>query len=420
MLQWNDLHPYNAVHVVRIPRLLELNHLRDVINSTLETQGLIGLTLNRKQGTYWYEGGPALSEIRIIESRQGARTALELEIEYQLNTAFALHERFSPFRFFVAPGQDYFWLGVVYFHAMADAESIVLLLRRVTEAYQGKISTEVSQPVEIYPRGHELMLSRPALLARKICALPSQAGNMRSSCRPPFRDPQDLNNGFVFFALEPRPLLVLGKAAKSAEVTLNDLFLALLMKSLSPLATRRALAPRRRRISVGCIVNLRKDLGLDRQQTFGLFLGSSVVTHEVPDEMSVIDLAKAIRRQTLALKQHKLYLATPLELGLARFLFSLYSTRGRQKFYQKNYPLWGGITNMNLNALWQTQDAAKPLDYFRAVSTGPATPLVLSVTTVNDFANIGLTFRSTVFSERDIERFKSEFFGAIEQVAARA
>ena len=59
-----------------------------------------------------------------------------------------------------------------------------------------------------------------------------------------------------------------------------------------------------------------------------------------------------------------------------------FSPERRKKFYQKNYPLWGGITNMNLNSLWTSGQKRVPLDYFRAVSTGPATPLVLSVTTV--------------------------------------
>ena len=90
-------------------------------------------------------------------------------------------------------------------------------------------------------------------------------------------------------------------------------------------------------------------------------------------------------------------------------MLSLFSTERRKKFYQKHYPLWGGITNMNINSLWEQPPAESPIDYFRAVSTGPATPLVLSVTTVGDAMNIGLTSRSTVFSAPEIERVKSYF-----------
>jgi len=419
MLQWNDLYPYNAVHVVRIARAFDLDHLRKVIDGSLETWGLTGLTLNRKTATYRYQGGPALGEIQVIESGADCRATLALEIEHQLNTAFALAGRINPFRFLVEPGPDFFWLGLVYFHVVADAESIVMLLKQITDTYTGKPGHDDFRPIKFYPKPRGSLLSRPALLARKICSLPSQVGNMRSSCRPPCHDARDQHNGFDFFTLDAMQLPALGRAAKLAGVTLNDLFLALLLKSVSPLAPNREQSERRKKISVGCIVNLRKDLGLERQRTFGVFLGSFAVTHEAPDGLSAIDLAKDIGRRTRALKEHKLYLAAPMELGLARFTLS-YSTSGATKFYQKHYPLWGGITNMNFNALWGSPDKTEPVDYFRAVSTGPATPLVLSVTTVGNHANIGLTYRSTIFSKPNIERIKGEFFHAVQQVETGA
>ena len=58
------------------------------------------------------------------------------------------------------------------------------------------------------------------------------------------------------------------------------------------------------------------------------------------------------------------------------------------------------------------------MDYFRAVSTGPATPLVASITTVGKVANIGLTWRSTVFGVPEIERIKARFldpFGPLDR-----
>jgi hypothetical protein len=144
-------------------------------------------------------------------------------------------------------------------------------------------------------------------------------------------------------------------------------------------------------------------------RTFGLFLGSFVVHHEVPAGMKLADLAKDIGRQTLRIKRSRLYLGAPLELTFGRLMTSLFSEQRRRKLYQKHYPLWGGLTNMNLNALWPQMDDAAPVDYFRAVSTGPVTPLVVSLTTVGRVANIGLTYRSTVFEPPDIERIKGCF-----------
>jgi hypothetical protein len=98
-----------------------------------------------------------------------------------------------------------------------------------------------------------------------------------------------------------------------------------------------------------------------------------------------------------------------LELTFGRLMMALFSEQRRKKLYQKHYPLWGGLTNMNLNALWPQPEGSRPVDYFRAVSTGPVTPLVASITTIGPVANIGLTYRSTVFGAPDIERIKASF-----------
>jgi hypothetical protein len=109
-----------------------------------------------------------------------------------------------------------------------------------------------------------------------------------------------------------------------------------------------------------------------------------------------------------------------MELGLGRLLLSFFSPERRRKFYQKNYPLWGGLTNMNLNSLWAKSNDDGPADYFRAVSTGPVTPLVFSVTTVGDRANVGVSYRSTVFSATDIESVKNNFMQHLEELQSAA
>lgn len=421
MLQWNDLHPYSAIHVVRIPGRLDEDRLRKGIQSTLEARGLTNLSLDRAGGAYHYEGGPAVCEIRAIAGGEDPHPALFAEVERQLNTPFAQTERFNPFRFFVVMAGDSFFLGLVYFHATADAESVVLLLRELVEACREGSAPTFSQALDLYPDGRAHLLRRhPKVVAQRLLALPNQIRNLRRSCRTRGRDAANMTSRFIFFSLDPGTLRSVVAAGKSWEVTVNDLWLALLLKSLSPLAAGRLRARKRRAISAGCIVNLRSALGVDSRRTFGLFLGSFTVTHEVPEGIGLQKLARDIQRQTAAIKRHKLFLGTPLELGFARFMFNFFSPERRTKFYQRNYPLWGGITNLNLNALWHSEPGAGPLDYFRGVSTGPATPLVLSVTTVRDRANIGLSYRTTVFSPDDIAKLKEQFMSQLEETRRNA
>ena len=160
-------------------------------------------------------------------------------------------------------------------------------------------------------------------------------------------------------------------------------------------------------------------MGAESRGTMGLFLGSFVVTHEVPDGIPLRQLARDIWQQTSAIKRQKLYLGTPLDLRFANFMFNLFSPRRQKKFYPKHYPLMGGITNMNLNSLWEQGNGA-PLDYFRGVSTGPVTPLALSVTTFGDRANLGLSYRKTVFSKLDIEKLRDRFMEHLQETRRAA
>lgn len=416
MLDWNDMHPYNAVHVVRVPATLDLPRLREVIQTTLVGLGLTNLSVDREAGAFHYGGGTVVNEITLIEEGGPAGPSLAAEIERQLNTAFPRSGSFTPFRFFVAPQQESFSLGLAYFHPIADAESVVWLLKELVAAYRKGVYPDSSLPVELYPgRLGDRVLRRPVALARQLAALPAFIRIMRTSCRPRYREAGDMGNGFTMFSLDSAALGSLRAAGKSWRVTLNDIFLALLMMSLAPLASARRQA-RRRKIAVGCIVNVRKELGV-AVRTFGLFLGSFLVAHEVPDGGELKDLAAAIRTQTERIKRTQLYLGTPAQLAFARLALHFFSTRGKRSFYQKHCPLWGGLTNMNLNTLWEDQAQDGPLDYLRAVSTGPVTPLVLSVTTVGERVNVGLSYRSTVFSAAEIGQLQSRLTDGVARLA---
>jgi hypothetical protein len=413
MLHWDDVYPYNVVHAVRMREPLDLERLKKAINGVLETRGLTGLTLDRRRGLYHYYGGPGTCEIKVLAGGDDPQAGLSAEIEKQLNTRFVLTERFTPFRFFVLTERDTFWLGFVYFHAVADATSIVWLVREMVEVYLKGEGSQQSEPMNLYPEKRDA-LSVPGMFLRKLMAMPSILQDTRQTGRLSYQDALDFTNRFTYLSLDAGQLKSLLRVAKKWEVTFNDLFLSLLMKGLSHV--RPPDNPKRRKISIGCIVNLRKDLGLAGQRLFGLFLGSFVVVREVPEEMPLMELAKNIRQQTLANKQQRLYMGTSLEMVLGRFLLSWYSKKQQRKMYRKFYPLWGGITNLNLNALWPQAPVAEPMDYLRAISTGPVTPLVLSVTTRGKSAQLGITVRSTVFSEAEVERLSTVFLEMLKQL----
>jgi NRPS condensation-like uncharacterized protein len=234
---------------------------------------------------------------------------------------------------------------------------------------------------------------------------------MRTAIRPHGTGGDDFGNGVELFMLGGAELELLIAAGRRLDVTVNDLFLALLMWSLAPMCEA-ARKPGRDRISLGCIVNARRDLGLDGNGSFGLVLGGFSVTCGLADTGDFSALARSIAAQTRRFKRGGLHLANAMEMGLVLRLMSLFSTKQRLRFYPKNYPLWGGLTNMNLK-LPPADTAMQPLDYLRTVSTGPVTPLVLSITTFGKGVNVSMSYRTSVFSKPQISDVRARFIAAV-------
>ena len=417
MLFWDELHPYNAVHIVRVPAALEPERLRKLLGCLLEERGLTGLAIDSRARVFEFRGGPAAAELRIVPAGDDPRAALRTEIGRQINTRFDCAAEFTPFRFFTVQEGAAFWLGAVYFHAVADAESVMRLVLELVAAYRGEDPTPHREKWDRHQNARTRW--RPRLWLRKLLALPSHIRAMRSSIRPDCGDGGDFANDVEIFTLGAENLATLTAAGKALSVTLNDLFLALLMRALSPLGVaKRDL--HRARMSLGCIVNTRRDLGLESPDIFGLSLGLFSVTHGPAEPDSLADLVREVSRQTRRLKRGGLYLANSLEMRLALFAMSLSSTAQRRRFYPKNWPLWGGITNMNLSKFREPLPPGSPADYFRAVSTGPATPLVLSVTTFGDRVNVAMSYRTAVYSAADIASVRERFVAAIGDLPAIA
>lgn len=406
MLHWNDLHPYNAVLLVRLPSPLDRARLQTAIETTLSAHRLTGLILNRRAGTFKYHGGPATADLKLVNAGDNPHAALGAEIEVQLNTAFAGDGAFNPFRFFALPEPSGCALGAVYFHAVADAEAMIHLSAEIAAAYlQG---TPPGKPFAVHPLRHDGWLGQLPVLARKLAALPAQIRDVRSSARLFCGDENDFSNRYTGFSLADGELAALVRTAKNWDVTVNDLFLALLLKCLARLQPGRRVRPQRRNISVGCIVNVRKDLEPSPAPVFSPLLGSVVVTHEMPADASLRQIAGDIRQRTRAIKRRRLYLGAGLEQTFGRSLFSFFPPPRQKTFYQKHFPLWGGLTNVNLNAL-PPAVRENLADCISAVSTGPVVPLVLSVMTVRETVNVALTWRPAFFSETDIAQFQKDF-----------
>lgn len=421
MLQWDALHPYNAVHAVRLAGSAPLDRLEAVLSRAVASRELAGLSIRPGDGTYVFRGGVPHTEVRVLPVvEEDGLTSLAAEMERQLNTPFPFVEGevFEPLRFFVIPTPGAFWLGLTYFHPIADAESIVRLLRSFTEFVQGRSDPSRWLPLDRYPPCPEqLALRHPLRYLRALATVPGALWGARRACRVNLLHPADQRNEVRVFSVGSECLETMRRVGRAWGVTFNDLILTALLRALSPLAERRRQARRRREIAVGVIVNLRKELGMASPESFGVMLGSFRVAHEVPESMALRELAAGVSRQTRRAKRTRCSWATSAQFRLGRWVFRRFSTERRHRFYPKHYPLWGGVTNMQLDSLWPLQLESGVLDYHRVVSTGPATPLVLSCTTALNRVHFAISYRSAVFSQSELVAMSERFVGCLKQLS---
>ncbi len=419
MVRWREMHPYNAVHVVTLPQSLDLPRLEAGIRRQLEGLGLTGLTLDRRRLRYEWTGGPAAAPLAVLEGGADPAARVHREMERQLNLAFPANGRIEPFRFFVVDGGPVMHLGLAYDHFIAGGDSIVRLLQRLVEDYCDLAPAAAAPRFDLYPSGYRQLFSRQTLpLARGLSSWRQLIASCRRSVRPPYPKDGDGYNGVVFATLERAESATLAGTARAWGMTQNDLFLAIMLRTLSPLVPERRQAKRRRDLAVGSIVNVRSDFGARAADGFVPLLGSFRVAHPVPQDMSLRELARFVCGETTGIKSRKLYLQTLLAIGLSSLQWRFLSEPERQRFHAKNYAVWAGVTPLQLNALWpEAKTYPFRLGYVRAVSTGPLSPIVVALTTLGDVVEVALSFRRAAFDRVRAEGLLAEIIHCVRSLA---
>ena len=430
MLRWRELHPYNSVHVVFLAGPLEPLRLQVAIDRALAAAGLTGYELDARQRRFTFDaadgGAEWRAELLILPATVGAVAATDAEIERQLNAPFVRTGRMTPFRFFAIDDNPGFRLGLTYDHFVAGGDSIVVLLRAIADEYRGGNdprqmgdSGQARSPLHRYPRTYTRLLSRHARAAvYGMLHLPRMARSLRRSVRPRYADSSDSRNAFTHFSVPPEQFAQIMRSAKAWGVTVNDMWLALLLHALAPLLPGDRHAARRRHLAVASIINIREDLEAEAQTTFGQFLSSFRVAHLVPDGISLRELALDIHAETARVKRDRLYLQTLLALGIVGMVWGFLSRERQERFHAKSYAILAGLTMLNVTALWPGADTqAPPLQYLRGVSTGPLAPLVLAITTVGNSLIAGVSYRPTAFDRATVARLISNLLHSVETLA---
>ena len=419
VLRWRDMHPYVAVHMVSVAHPLEPARLKESIAERLEAAGLARIALDRRRKRFEFRGGPAMVNLAVLQGGEEPGVVGRAEIERQLNAAFPDEGTFTPFRFFAIDAGAIFQLGLAYDHFIAGGDSIAVLLEWLVDGYvPGTRQTAAGWAPRRYPRTYRrLFLSHLGDSLRGLVRLPSMIASCRRSSRAPCGSKGPATNGFVSFRVCEGELAALLRTAKDWRVTMNDLVLAMLLRSLAAVVPRQD-DRRRSELGVASIVNLRGEFESDARDTFGLFLASLRVSHPVPAGIELKRLASDVHAETDRVKREKLFLQTLVALGWSALAWRFLDPSQRRRFLAKHYPIWAGVTSLNIDSLWKERPASHPpLEYTRAVPTGPLAPIALAITTFRGAMQVGVSYRiadvSADLAARVAEGFLAEIHALV-------
>ena len=405
MLRWRGMYPYNAVHVAELPGSLDEQRLSRAVDEHLTALGASRLNLDARARRFEYAGGAVHCELPVLMANGNALPVLEREMERQLNEPFLSEGTFEPLRFFAVANGGSFHLGVAYDHFIAGGDSMVALLKGIAARYDGSLPPGGTPP-DLYPASYRKLFARNALafyLGQYL--LPGMLLRARRAFRPQYPHGDSKYNAFTSIELPAELYAGVVRTAKTWGVTLNDLLLAMLLCSLSPEVKDRLTARRRKEIAIASVINIRNEVAPGPEQAFGQFLSSFLVSHPVPPGVTLEKVARDVHAQTRRVKRRKLYLQTLYLLACGGLAWRYMTPEQHKQMYAKNYPVWAGMTTLNVEAIWnEGPGTAKVLHYLRAGSTGPFAPLVMTPASVGDCLHIGVSYRTSAFRADDIER----------------
>lgn len=425
MLQWDDMHPYNAVGLVRVEGRFDQDRMKVSLKLALQRYGLGKFAVDDRIRAYEYLPAGDDPAVEVIAGHGDTAERVQSELELQLNRRFVRYEGpgtplkpFNAFRFFAVEGEGFYYFGIVCFHAIADGYSLSLLIRDVFGHYFGEPGAAEGAVPDLYPATYlELFRKKPLLRFLRALSLPAFLTGLRRACKPyAMYHYHDLGVECRFLTCDPSVAPGLKRAAAAWGVTQHDIFLAIVFRAIAPFVAAKKVRDSKTTIALGSVINISRDLGVRQTGAFGVFLSSFAVSHPAPAGRSLESLAKEIQEKTAGIKKKRKYLVTLLEQWLALKLMPLLSREQQLKFYPKNYPLWAGVTNMNFGRSYD--DIGGKIDLSALVSTGPNCPIVFAVTRVRTKLSVGITYRREVFSRDEIEKISSAFLAHAGEISS--
>ena len=421
MLLWEEAHPYNAAHIVRLEGRADPGALEAAIREAVRSAGVETLLVDgRSSLCRWSPGGEV--RLRVLEAAAGAPDdALRSSVAGDMDRPFPL-EPCHPVRWSVLddPRSGCHELIAVYRHVAGDAHSMRTLIANALAAYLGAGRARPIRPRGATPgrarRGPRLALASAASLLRAARLY----ARLRRAHR--FRERRGASPTTGWRSVEPGPAFLerLRDAARARGYRLGELFTAALSSALAEHTPERRRHPRRRRLALGVVRDLRDEDPEGLADDFAVHIGQAVVIVEDPDEPDFEKLLAGIARSLREEKAARSFSGPQgafLALASARRLVGRRRTRA---WYRKVFPLSAGLSNVRWGADAFGALAQKLLAYRRVAPLGPALPLVVAPTTAGSRFSIAISYLESAFGAEQAAAIEAAFLRRLEEFSRTA
>lgn len=398
MLRWQQLHPYNAVHVALLKFRISLSAMQAAVDRSIQELAFDAVSFSpcRNHLSFCvHNQSPQVCETQ-IQSIPGAE--FDGFISNQLNTAFPEGSH-SPFRFSLIQTRDSASaLAITYEHAVSDAFGVARLLHSIVSHlmcsdHRTAWTVSVADLKAAFP-GHERFWSKSARSRFSF----SQIMWYRRCWRP---RPQKLSSRVTEFCLHEPQLETdcLRQKTKAAGVTVQDYLFAATLEA----CCRVLQPPGRKLVAASTLVDLRSQAPEHFRDAFGLFLGAYAVRHSVQGALDFEGLLESIRHQNQAIKESRSYLCSALGLDSMAWIWDRLTPGINATLGQRLLPVVAGISNFDLSERWGASSDDWPVrNYFRATSLGVILPLMVTLTTTGATFSLTSTYRPMFYGSAQV------------------
>jgi len=413
--RWDTIHPYNAAQAMRVAPIADPDRAGQAWAEALRALGL-GRVYVADDLKFRHE---ALNGefVRYPLAVLGDGACVAGHLTRELNRPFDQEDE-PPFRPFVLNGNDGTYLGVVYQHWIADSVSIRAVLREwFVRLFDPGAAREM--PVKHPQSGYWKLFGNRGNWRVDATVLANFRSHMRHRRvrKVVSRGPQDYPVRVSLHALSQGMPDRLRDVARAQEMKVHDILLAAVAEACDrhvPVQVR----TNRPDISIGSVVDLRRHAAGDLNDTFGLFLGFTQVVCRPQILRDWQRLVRSVASQNRVNKESGLAQVSMFWMAAAMAANRFVPDKNLYKFYRKELPMAGGLSNVNMNDTWARRYHPDILqDYWRVSPTGPMVPVVFSTTTLGSRMTLALTCRDALMGADESERIAQCMTRRLESVA---